>query len=64
MKKRVGSFEIQVFDDCSGVKLTYHHNDSVSEDVSFRGRNDGMNDLLDLQYAVSCAIRALTERLK
>lgn len=60
MIKRIGNFEIETFDDGDGVHLVYHHNQHVSDSIDFRG----VQDLLDLQYAVSCALRERSDRNK
>lgn len=60
MNKQVGHFEIQTYPDSDGVMLTYHHNASSREFISFRGAND----LHDLRYAVDSALRERAERNK
>jgi hypothetical protein len=58
MNKQVGNFEIKTYQDSETVTVVYHHNASFAEQVTFRGAND----LWDLQYAISCALRERSER--
>lgn len=60
MNKQVGNFEIKTYQDSETVTVVYHHNASVAEQVTFRGAND----LLDLQYAIGCALRERSDRNK
>lgn len=58
--KRVGRFEIRTFADSDWVTVKYHYNDSVSAEIEMRS----VNDIFDLQHALSCVLRERSDRNK